>query len=107
MVFPRAGPEPRHPSMLYEAFLEGIVLLAVLWWFGRKPRPRMAVSGLFVLLYGCFRFAIEFVRLPDAHIGYLAFGWVTMGQVLSAPMILVGALWLVLAYRGQGSEARG
>jgi phosphatidylglycerol:prolipoprotein diacylglycerol transferase len=99
MVFAHAGPEPRHPSMLYEAFLEGAVLLAVLWWFGKKPRPRMAVSGLFILLYGVFRFAVEFVRLPDAHIGYLAWGWVTMGIVLSTPMIVAGALLLALAYR--------
>jgi phosphatidylglycerol:prolipoprotein diacylglycerol transferase len=99
MVFPHAPTlEPRHPSMLYEAFLEGVVLLAVLWWFGRKPRPRMAMSGLFILLYGVFRFAIEFVRLPDAHIGYLAFGWLTMGQILSAPMIAIGALMIAFAY---------
>ena len=99
MVFAHAPTaEPRHPSMLYEAFLEGVVLLAVLWWFGLKPRPRMAVAGLFLLLYGMFRFAVEFVRLPDAHIGYLAFGWLTMGQVLSTPMVLAGALMLALAY---------
>ena len=103
MVFPRAGAEPRHPSMLYEALLEGVVLLAVLWWFGAKPRPRMAVSGLFLLLYGCFRFAIEFVRLPDAHIGYLFGGWFTMGMLLSTPMILVGGLWLALAYRKEAT----
>ena len=99
MVFAHAPtPAPRHPSMLYEAFLEGVVLLAVLWWFGLKPRPRMAVAGLFLLLYGVFRFGVEFVRLPDAHIGYLAGGWLTMGQVLSAPMILAGAVMLALAY---------
>ena len=59
----------------------------------------MAVSGLFLLLYGAFRFLIEFVRIPDAHLGYLAFDWLTMGQILSAPMILFGALLLALAYR--------
>ena len=69
-------------------------MFAVLWWFSRKPRPRYAVSGLFALLYGVFRFAVEFVREPDAHIGYLAFGWVTMGQVLSLPLIGIG-LWLL------------
>ena len=106
MVFQHAPTaEPRHPSMLYEAFLEGAVLLAVLWWFGRKPRPRMAVSGLFLMLYGVFRFLIEFVRLPDVQIGYLAFGWFTMGQLLSTPMILIGALWIVLAYRKQPEAA--
>ena len=66
----------------------------MLWWFSRRPRPRYAVSGLFALLYGVFRFVVEFVREPDAHLGYLAFGWLTMGQVLSIPLILVG-LWLL------------
>ena len=84
----------RHPSQLYQAFLEGLTLFVVLWWFSSKPRPRYAVSGLFALLYGLFRFAVEFVREPDAHLGYLAFGWLTMGQVLSIPLVLVG-LWLL------------
>jgi phosphatidylglycerol:prolipoprotein diacylglycerol transferase len=104
MVFPGAGPEPRHPSQLYESFLEGIVLFIVLQWFSRQSPPRMAVSGMFLLLYGFFRFLVEFVRLPDAHIGYLAFGWLTMGQVLSLPMIVFGALLLGLAY-GRRSAA--
>lgn len=99
MVFPDAGPEPRHPSQLYEAFLEGLVLFVALHFFSRRSPPTMAVSGLFLLLYGLFRFMIEFVRLPDAHIGYLAFGWLTMGQALSFPMIILGILFLVLAYR--------
>ncbi len=99
MVFPGAGPESRHPSMLYEFVLEGPVLLAILWWFSSKPRPTLAVSGLFALCYGTFRFLVEFVRLPDAHIGYLAFGWVTMGQVLSLPLIAVGVGMLLYAYR--------
>lgn len=89
---------PHHPSMLYEALLEGLVLFIVLWLFARKPRPTMAVSGLFLLGYGLFRFSVEYVRLPDQHIGYLALDWLTMGHVLSAPMILLGALFLVLAY---------
>lgn len=99
MVFPHVGPEPRHPSMLYQFFLEGVVLFAVLWWFSSKPRPTLAVSGMFGLLYGIFRFLVEFVREPDAHIGYLAMGWLTMGQVLSLPLILAGGLFLWLAYR--------
>jgi phosphatidylglycerol---prolipoprotein diacylglyceryl transferase len=100
MVFPGAGPEPRHPSMLYEAFLEGLVMLVVLWWFAKNPRPRMAVSGLFLLLYGVFRSMVEFVRLPDDHIGYLyGTGWFTMGMQLSVPMIVAGAAIVVLAYR--------
>lgn len=90
---------PHHPSQLYEFFFEGLVLFTVLWWFSSKPRPRMAVSGLFGLLYGMFRFAVEFVRLPDAQLGYLAFGWLTMGQVLSIPMIGAGVVLLWLAYR--------
>ncbi len=98
MVFANGGPLPRHPSMLYEAFLEGVVMLAVLWWFGAKPRPRMAVAGLFLVLYGAFRFAVEFVRVPDAHIGYLMGGWFTMGMALSAPVFLAGAVMMTLAY---------
>jgi phosphatidylglycerol---prolipoprotein diacylglyceryl transferase len=89
----------RHPSQLYEAFFEGLVLFGVLWWFTSRPRPRLAPSGLFLLLYGCSRFLIEFVRLPDAHIGYLAGGWLTMGQLLSLPMILVGIVLIAIAYR--------
>lgn len=94
---------PHHPSQLYQAFLEGIVLFTVLWWFSKKPRPRMATSGLFALLYGIFRFMVEFVRLPDAQLGYLAFGWLTMGQVLSLPLIVVGIVLLGLAYRRKRS----
>lgn len=87
----------RHPSQLYQAVLEGLVMFAVLWWYSRKPRPRYAVAGLFALMYGLFRFLVEFVRVPDAQIGehgYLAFGWLTMGQVLSLPLILLGLFWL-------------
>lgn len=97
MVFsdPRAGGVPRHPSQLYEAGLEGVVLFTVLWWFSSKPRPRGAVTGLFLTLYGLFRFLVEFVREPDPQLGYLAFGWLTMGQVLSLSMLPFG-LWLLL-----------
>ncbi len=97
MVFPNAGNLPRHPSQLYEAFLEGLCLFVILWWFSSRPRPAMAVSGLFMLFYGLFRFSIEFVREPDAHIGYLGFDWLTMGQVLSFPMILAGIVLFALA----------
>ncbi|MCU7918030.1 MAG: prolipoprotein diacylglyceryl transferase [Candidatus Thiodiazotropha sp. (ex Epidulcina cf. delphinae)] len=96
---------PVHPNQLYEFFLEGVLLLLILWVFSARPRPRMAVSGLFLVCYGLFRFAIEFVRLPDPHIGYIAFDWVTMGQVLSTPMILFGVLLLYLAYRSNHSLA--
>ena len=99
MVFhdPRAGDAPRHPSQLYEALLEGGVLFAVLWWFTRRPRPAMAASGVFLIGYGLARTLVEFVRVPDAHLGYLAFGWVTMGQVLTLPMIVAGIALAVMA----------
>ena len=88
----------RHPSQLYEATLEGLVMFTVLFVYSRKPRPRYAVSGWFALMYGCFRFLVEFVRVPDQQIGYLAFDWLTMGQVLSLPLIALG-LGLLLASR--------
>ncbi|HET6436100.1 MAG TPA: prolipoprotein diacylglyceryl transferase [Xanthomonadaceae bacterium] len=84
----------RHPSQLYQALLEGLVLFVVLWWFSARPRPRYAVAGLFALLYGVFRFLVEFVRVPDAQLEYLAFGWLTMGQLLSLPLVLLGLFWL-------------
>ena len=88
--------EARHPSQLYEFCLEGVVLFVVLWIYSRKPRPRYAVGGLFALLYGLFRFGVEFVREPDVQLGFIAFDWLTMGQILSLPLILVGIalLWL-------------
>jgi phosphatidylglycerol:prolipoprotein diacylglycerol transferase len=91
----------RHPSQLYQAALEGLTMFLLLWWFSSKPRPRYAVSGLFALLYGCFRFLVEFVRVPDAQLGYLAFGWLTMGQVLSLPLIALGLFWLFVWSRRQ------
>jgi phosphatidylglycerol:prolipoprotein diacylglycerol transferase len=96
---------PLHPSQLYEAFLEGLVLFVVLWTFSSRPRPTGAVCGLFLTLYGVFRFAVEFVRVPDEQIGYLAFGWFTMGQLLSLPMFAGGLLLLGLAY-GRRAAAR-
>ncbi len=99
IVFPSGGPEPRHPSMLYEAILEGLVLFAILWIYSARKPPRMAASGVFLLGYGVFRTLVEFVREPDAHIGYLAGGWLTMGMLLSAPMIVAGVVLIVLAYR--------
>jgi len=88
-----------HPSQLYEALLEGLVLFIILLVFSAKQRPRMAISGMFLFFYGLFRFFVEFYRVPDADLGYLALGWVTMGQILSAPMILLGVVLLVMAYR--------
>jgi phosphatidylglycerol:prolipoprotein diacylglycerol transferase len=84
----------RHPSQLYQTFAEGVAMLSILLWYSSKPRPRYAVSGLFGILYGVFRFAIEFVREPDAQLGFLAFGWLTMGQLLSLPLIAVGLFLL-------------
>jgi phosphatidylglycerol:prolipoprotein diacylglycerol transferase len=89
----------RHPSQLYQLSLEGVAMFCLLWWFSRRPRPRYAVAGLFALLYGCFRFLVEFVRLPDEQIGYLAFDWLTMGQVLSMPLIALGLILLWLSRR--------
>jgi phosphatidylglycerol:prolipoprotein diacylglycerol transferase len=101
MIFPAAGPVPRHPTPLYEALLEGLVLFVIVWVFSSKPRPTMAVSGVFAISYSLFRILVEFFRLPDAHIGYLAFGWLTMGMVLSLPLLGVGIVLLALAYRHQ------
>ena len=106
MVFPNAGPLPRHPSQLYEFTLEGVALFLVLWIYARKPRPQAAVSGVFLFCYGVFRFMVELVREPDAQLGYLAFGWVTMGQILSLPMVLLGA-WLLWSHRKQIGDSQG
>jgi len=97
--------QARHASQLYEACLEGLALFLILWLFSAQPRPRMAVSAVFLLGYGVFRCGMEFIRLPDAHMGYLAFGWVTMGQVLSLPLVVFGCLLLWLAYRGRPATA--
>lgn len=88
----------RHPSQLYEAFLEGIVLFIILFVFSRKPRPAAAVGAVFLIFYGIFRFSVEFVREPDAHIQFDLFDWMTRGQILSAPMVIIGLIFLVGAY---------
>lgn len=103
MVYPQAGPSPRHPNEIYEFLLEGVVLFTVLWIYSAKPRPRMAVMSLFLLLYGCFRFFIEFFRQPDPQLGFIAFGWLTMGQILSLPMIIIGAFLLYYSYKRRSS----
>ena len=101
MVFPHAGELPRHPSQLYQAALEGLALFIILWIYSRKPRPTLSVSGLFLIGYGSFRFLVEFARQPDSHIGYLAFDWLTMGQVLSLPMIIAGVVLMMVAQKRQ------
>ncbi|XID74294.1 prolipoprotein diacylglyceryl transferase [Alkanindiges sp. WGS2144] len=99
MIFPHVDQIPRHPSQLYQALGEGILLFIVLWWFSSRPRPRMAVSAVFLMGYGLTRFFVEFFREPDIDQGFILFGWVTKGQLLSFPMILAG-LWLLwYAYR--------
>lgn len=100
-VFPNGGPLPRHPSQLYEAALEGIVLFAVLWLFtyrGHRLKTPRFIGGAFVAGYGLSRILVEFFREPDAHIGYLLGGWLTMGMVLSLPMVLAGA-WAMATAR--------
>ncbi|QWK76974.1 prolipoprotein diacylglyceryl transferase [Ochrobactrum sp. BTU1] len=96
--FPNGGPEPRHPSQLYEAFLEGFVLffvLLLLVWVGKKLKAPGFIAGTFVLGYGLSRIIVEFFREPDAQLGYLFGGWLTMGMILSLPMMIIGlwAMW--------------
>ena len=100
MLFRNAGPLPRHPSQLYEFALEGVALFIILWLYSARPRPMGAVSGVFLLFYGLFRFLVEFVREPDIQIGYLA-GIFTMGQLLSLPMIVLGIVLIRRAYRAR------
>ena len=93
----------KYPTQLLQAFLEGLVLFTLLFIYTRKPRPFGSVAGLFLIGYGVFRFIVEFYRMPDAQIGYLAWNWLTMGQVLSVPMILVGLLLMLMAKKGRNS----
>ena len=89
----------KYPTQLLEALLEGLVLLFILFLYRRKPRPTGAITGVFLLVYGSFRFFVEFFRMPDPQLGYLAWGWLTMGQLLSLPMVLLGVGLLVWAHR--------
>ena len=99
MVFPHAGDFARHPSMLYQGILEGLILFLILWVYSAKPRPTMAVSAAFLIGMGFFRIVNEFFREPDAHLGFIAFDWMTMGQLLSLPMVLVGGIMMWFAYK--------
>ena len=105
VTFESGGGIARHPSQLYEAVLEGLVLFAILFWLSRRPvtKPQGTFIGCFMLLYGAFRFLIEFVRLPDAQLGYL-FGFVTMGQLLSLPLVLGGIAILVVAHKKRSPQ---
>lgn len=109
MVFPNDPMQlPRHPSQLYQFGLEGVTLFAVVYWFTRQRRPRWSAAGLFALGYGCLRFLAEFFREPDAHLGFQAFGWMTRGQILCVPMILLGLYLLWWAYsHGSSNKQRG
>ena len=100
IIFPEAGPEPRHPSQLYQFALEGLSLFFILWWFSAKPRPRGLVSAVFLIGYGAFRFIAEFGREPDDFLGLLTFG-MSMGQWLSLPMIAAGLLMAAWAAKRQ------
>ncbi|HCA89770.1 MAG: prolipoprotein diacylglyceryl transferase [Legionellaceae bacterium] len=94
MVFPYTDGLPRHPSQLYEMGLEGVALFILIWWYARKPRPQGAISAVFLIGYACCRFSIEFFRQPDSQLGFMAFNWLTMGQLLTLPMLLLGLfLW--------------
>jgi len=99
MVFPAVDNLARHPNPLYEAILEGLVLFIILWWFSAKSRAKGSTIALFFIGYGIFRFMIEFVRVPDAHIGYLAWNWLTMGQILTLPIIIAGLALFTYAKR--------
>lgn len=108
MVFPK-DPEllPRHPSQLYQFAMEGVLLFIIVYGFSRKPRPTGAVSGVFLVGYGCFRIIAEFAREPDQHIQFDLFGWVTRGQLLSLPMLALGAALLVYAYKFPTLDKQG
>ena len=91
----------RHPSQLYQAALEGLLLFVIVWVFARKPRPAGAVGGLFLAGYAVFRWIAEFFREPDAQLGFIAFDWLTMGQLLSLPMFIAGVGLMIWAYQGR------
>ena len=98
IVFPGAGPLPRHPSQLYEFVLEGIVLFIIVFWYTRSKRAVGSAGGLFLLGYGCFRFIVEYFRQPDDHLGLLTLG-MSMGQWLSLPMVFAGAIVMAIAFK--------
>lgn len=99
VLFPSGGYLPRHPSQLYESFLEGLVLFVILNWFVQKLRPTGSVAGLFLVLYGLFRFIVEFFREPDSQLGLYFGQHISMGQILSMPMIIIGAMIIAIAYK--------
>ena len=98
MIWPNVDSLPRHPSPLYQALIDGVLLFIVLWLYARKPRPRLAVSGVFSLGYGCARFFTEYFRMPDYEVN-LGDWTISAGQMLSLPMIVLGRLLLIVAYK--------
>lgn len=97
MIFPNTGPIPRHPSQLYECFFEGIFLFVIIWFYSRTPKTTGSISGLFLICYGLLRFGIEFLREPDLQLGFIAFNWLTMGQLLSLIMVFAGIMIMSFA----------
>jgi phosphatidylglycerol---prolipoprotein diacylglyceryl transferase len=102
VVFPNGGPFPRHPSQLYEAFLEGVILSLLVWGLGLTKPPKGTLFWTVIAGYGLFRFIVEFFREPDVQIGLL-WGGATMGQLLSLPMLLLGAAMIIVGYAGRRS----
>lgn len=105
MIWPNVDNLPRHPSPIYQALVGGVLLFILLWWYARKPRPRMAVSGFFTLGYGCARFFTEYFRVPDYEVSFASVT-ISAGQMLSLPMIAAGAILLLLAYRKKDAGLR-
>ena len=97
--YPRYGDALRHPSAIYQGLTEGLLLFVILWWVSHTPRRRGLVSGMFLLLYGIFRFFTEFFRMPDEQLGFVAFGWMTRGQELCLPMVIIGVGLMVWSRR--------
>lgn len=107
MVFPRAGMEPRHPSQLYEFGLEGMLLFGLVWWYARRPRSYGAITAVFLMGYAICRFVVEFFREPDMQLGFVAFGWLTMGQILSLLMLVAGVTLFFYANRSHAHMSAG
>jgi phosphatidylglycerol:prolipoprotein diacylglycerol transferase len=102
MIWPNVDNLPRHPSPIYQALVDGLLLFIILWLYARKPRPRLAVSGVFALGYGCARFFTEYFRIPDYDVTFAGIT-ISAGQMLSVPMIILGLVLIVIAYRSSGS----
>lgn len=93
MIFPHSDGQPRHPSQLYELGMEGLILFVFLWWYATKPRAQGSISAVFLIGYALCRIIAECFRAPDIELGFIAFNWLTMGQLLSIPMLIIGILW--------------